>query len=204
MSDSKSSSYKQFLKHKLLESRTLIISSDVNSKLAEDVLASLIYLDSVNTQLITLYINSPGGEVTSGLAIYDTIKAIKSQVKVINAGLCASIATIINCSVSQDYRFSYPHTKFLIHQPLIMGHIQGQASDLEIHAKDINNTKKLLNTILADSCKQDFKKVQKDTLRDYWMTADEAKKYGLISKIISNSSINKSKSKKLSATKSKK
>ena len=141
-----------------------------------------------NHEPIKLIINSPGGEVNSGMAIYDTIKFISSEVIVLNSGLCASIATIINCAVKQQHRYSLPHTKFLIHQPLIMGHIQGQASDLEIQAQDILKTRELLNRILAESCAQKQAKVEKDTMRDYWMNAKEALQYGLITKIVDSES----------------
>lgn len=175
---------KDFLKNKLLESRTLIMSGGVNARVAEDLINSLYVLNHQNHDPIKLIVNSPGGEVSSGMAIYDTIRFITSDVLVLNSGLCASIATIINCAVDQKYRFSLPHTKFLIHQPLIMGHIQGQASDLEIHAEDILRTRELLNTILADSCQQKKQKVEKDTMRDYWMNAQEALEYGLVSQIV--------------------
>ncbi|MCY4444139.1 MAG: ATP-dependent Clp protease proteolytic subunit [Proteobacteria bacterium] len=172
------------LQHKLFDTRTCLISGGVDSKVAEDTITKLLVWDNENDKTIQLFINSPGGEVNSGLAIYDTIRFINSPVAVISAGLCASIATIINCAVDPEMRFSLPNTKFLIHQPLIMGRIQGQASDLEIHADDILKTRDRLNHILAHACKQAVKKVEKDTLRDYWMNAKEAKEYGLISNII--------------------
>lgn len=177
---------KDYLKHQLLQARTLILSGGVNAQVAEAIIESLYVLNHQNHEPIKLIINSPGGEVNSGMAIYDTIKFIKSNVIILNSGLCASIATIINCAVKKDHRFTLPHTKFLIHQPLIMGQIQGQASDLEIQAEDILKTRELLNHILADSCGQAATKVEQDTLRDYWMNASEALEYGLISQIINS------------------
>ena len=175
---------KDHLKNELLKSRTLILSGGVNSQVAENLIESFYVLNHQNHEPIKLIINSPGGEVNSGMAIYDTIKFISSEVVVLNSGLCASIATIINCAVKPQHRYSLPHTKFLIHQPLIMGHIQGQASDLEIQAQDILKTRELLNRILAESCDQKQSKVEKDTMRDYWMNAKEALQYGLITQIV--------------------
>lgn len=177
---------KDYLKHQLLQARTLILSGGVNAQVAETIIESLYVLNHHNHEPIKLIINSPGGEVNSGMAIYDTIQFIKSDVIALNSGLCASIATIINCAVKKEHRFTLPHTKFLIHQPLIMGQIQGQASDLEIQAEDILKTRELLNHILADSCGQTPTKVEQDTLRDYWMNANEALEYGLISQIINS------------------
>lgn len=176
----------QVREQKLLESRTIFMSEGVSSDTARRIVSDLLILDSVSNDPIYLYINSPGGEVNSGFAIYDTIRFIKSEVKVVNAGLCASIATIINCAVKKENRFSLPNTRFLIHQPLIMGHIQGQASDLEIQANEILKTREKLNGILSTECGQPLERVEKDTLRDYWMTADESKEYGLITHIVTN------------------
>lgn len=174
----------QVREQKLLETRTIFMSEGVSSDTARRIVSDLLILDSVSQEPIYLYINSPGGEVNSGFAIYDTIRFIKSEVKAVNAGLCASIATIINCAVKKENRYSLPNTRFLIHQPLIMGHIQGQASDLEIHANEILKTREKLNGILSKECGQPLDKVSKDTLRDYWMTADESKDYGLITHVI--------------------
>ncbi|MCY4381417.1 MAG: ATP-dependent Clp protease proteolytic subunit [Proteobacteria bacterium] len=175
---------KHHLWSKLFDSRTLFLSGGVNSHIAEKITQSLYVMNNTCHDPIKLIINSPGGEVSSGLSIYDTIRFIDSDVWVLNSGLCASIATIINCAVDKKNRFSLPHTKFLIHQPLIMGYIQGQASDIEIYAEDILQSRDLLNSILADACGQSKKKIEQDTLRDYWMNAQEAKDYGLVSQII--------------------
>lgn len=177
---------KQHIKHKLHASRTLMLSGGVNSRVADDLISSLYVMDQEEPSPITILINSPGGEVSSGLAIYDTIRFVSSEVWVLNTGLCASIATIINCAVDKKNRMSLANTKFLIHQPLIMGYIRGQASDLEIQAEDILDTRDRLNTILAEACGQSKTKLAKDTLRDYWMTAEEAKEYGLVSKIVTS------------------
>ena len=173
------------IKEALFDNRIVIISNSIDSKVASATIANLLALDyQDNSSPITIYQNSPGGEVTSGFAIYDTIRFLKSPVYIVNTGLCASIATIINISVPKENRFSMPNCKFLIHQPLISGQVQGVASDLEITAKDIVKTRAKINTLLAQACGQDIKKVEQDTTRDYWMTAAEALDYGLIGKII--------------------
>lgn len=172
------------LDQKLLEHRTLFISEGVNAAVAKRTIAALLTMDAMGQTPIKLFVNSPGGEVNSGFAIYDTIRFIKSEVKIINTGLCASIATIINIAAKKENRFGMPNTRFLIHQPLIMGQVYGQASDLEITAKEILKTREKINEMLAKECGQDLKKVEDDTSRDYWMNSEEALKYGLISKIV--------------------
>ncbi|MEZ4742389.1 MAG: ATP-dependent Clp protease proteolytic subunit [Bdellovibrionota bacterium] len=169
---------------KLVESRKIFMFEGVNANVAKRVNADLLILDSMGNEPIDFFINSPGGEVNSGFAIFDTIRFIKSPVRIINAGLCASIATIINIATKKELRFSLPNSRFLIHQPLIMGQIQGQASDLEITAKQILQTRAKINKLLALECGQSLEKVSEDTIRDYWMSAEEAKDYGLITHII--------------------
>lgn len=171
---------------RLFEYRSLMISEGINAAVAKKVVSQLITLDSIKHEPITIYLNSPGGEVNSGFAIFDTIRYLRSDVRIINTGLCASIATIINIAAKKPMRFSMPNARFLIHQPLIMGQIYGQASDLEITANEILKTRAKINELLAQECAQPLEKVEKDTVRDYWMTAPEALKYGLISKIITN------------------
>lgn len=172
--------------HRLLESRSILISESVGPETTERVTRDLIILDEMGNSPIKIYINSPGGEVNSGFAIFDTIRFIKSEVHIINAGLCASIATIINIAAKKENRFSLPHSMFLIHQPLISGQIVAPASDLEITAKNILKTRARINELLAKECGQDLKRVEEDTSRDYWMDAEEACKYGLISKVITH------------------
>jgi ATP-dependent Clp protease protease subunit len=174
---------------RLLESRTLFISEGINSAVAKRVIHQLLDLDAQDSSKpIYVYLNSPGGEVNSGFAIYDTMRYIKSEIRIITTGLCASIATIINLGAPREHRYSMPNGRFLIHQPLIGGVVQGQASDLEITAREIIKTRKRINELLAAECKQPYEKVEEDTTRDYWMTADEALKYGLITKIVEKKS----------------
>jgi ATP-dependent Clp protease protease subunit len=170
---------------KLLERRQLFISEAVTSKTAKRFVSDLLAMEADKPgEPITLYLNSPGGEVNSGFAIYDTIRYITSPVTVITAGLCASIATIINIAAKKDRRFALPNAKFLIHQPLIPGQVYGQASDLEITAREIMKTREKINKLLAQETGQKLERVEKDTVRDYWMNAQEAVEYGLITKIV--------------------
>ena len=169
---------------RLLESRSIYFSEAVTAKSAERIVANLLLLDQASQEPIYLYLNSPGGEVNSGFAIYDTIRYIDSEVFVITNGLCASIATIINIAVDKKQRIALPNSKFLIHQPLIGGQVQGSASDLEITATQILKTRERINKLLAESCGQKLEKIEKDALRDYWMTADEAKAYGMIDEVL--------------------
>ena len=172
---------------KLLEKRVIFVSEAINSSVAKRVVSNLLAMDAQESNKpIYLYLNSPGGEVNSGFAIYDTMRFLSSEVRVVCTGLTASIATIMLLGAPKKYRYSMPNTRFLIHQPLIGGSIQGQASDLEITAKEIIKTRSKINQMLAEECKQPFDKVEEDTSRDYWMNAQEALEYGLITKIVGN------------------
>lgn len=183
-----------FNDNKLLEERIVFISEGIDSSVAKRVVGALLTLESKDPgKPITIYQNSPGGEVNSGFAIYDTIRFISSPVTIVNTGLCASIATIINIAAKKENRVSMPNCKFLIHQPLIGGQIRGPAADLEIHAREILKTREKINKMLAEECNQPIERVEKDTMRDYWMSANEALDYGLVSKIVENiSELNKS------------
>ena len=171
---------------RLLNSRSIFISEGIDAKVARRAISHLLVLDEEGDDPVTVYLNSPGGEINSGFAIFDTIRYINSPVRIVNAGLCASIATIINIAAPKNLRYSLPNAKFLIHQPLIMGQVEGQASDLEITAKEILKTREKINKFLAEECGQDIEKIAEDTIRDFWMTAEEALDYGLISKIITD------------------
>lgn len=173
--------------NKLLEKRTIFVSEGINSRVAKTVVNHLLALDAQDPgKPIYMYLNSPGGEVNSGFAIYDTMRFIQSEVRVVCTGLSASIATIILLGAPKEYRMGMPNCKYLIHQPLIGGYIQGQASDLEITAREIIKTRKKINELLSKECGQPMERVEEDTTRDYWMNAQEALEYGLISKIVSN------------------
>lgn len=176
-----------FVDKRLLESRTIFISEGIDSRVAKRVIGNLLTLEMDNPgKPITVFQNSPGGEVNSGFAIYDTIRFISSEVTIVNTGLCASIATIINIAAKKENRVGMPNTRYLIHQPLIGGTIRGPAADLEIHANEILKTREKINKLLAEECGQPLERVEKDTMRDYWMNSGEALEYGLISKVVSS------------------
>ncbi len=167
---------------KLLDSRIIFINGEINDNVSNLVISELLYLDSLNQDDIFIYINSPGGSVTSGLAIYDTINYIKSDVSTVAVGLCASMAAIILAAGTKGKRLSLKNSEIMIHQ--VIGGTQGQASDIKIQAERILIIKKKLNKILASLCNKTEIKINKDTERDYFMSPAEALKYGLIDKII--------------------
>jgi ATP-dependent Clp protease protease subunit len=148
------------------------------------VAAQLLFLESENPDKdISLYINSPGGSVSAGMSIYDTMNFIKPQVSTLCMGMAASMGAFLLAAGEKGKRFSLPNSKIMIHQPL--GGTQGQATDIEIHARDILKTRAQLNQILADRTGQPLDKIERDTERDYYLSADEAKEYGLVDQVIS-------------------
>lgn len=167
---------------RLLKNRIIFLSGEINDDTANIVIAELLYLDSINNEDISLYINSPGGSITSGMAIYDTISYIKSDVSTICVGMAASMAAFILSCGKKGKRFCLPNSDVMIHQPL--GGVNGQATEINIVAKRILGLRKKLNKILANNTNKSIKKIQKDTERDYYMDANEALKYGIIDKII--------------------
>lgn len=168
---------------RLLDDNIILLTGEINDMMAEVVMAQLLYLDSLGKEEpIHIYINSPGGSVTAGLAILDTMKLIKSKVYTYCIGLAASMGAVILSS--GDRRYIVPHAEVMIHQPL--GGSKGQATDIEIAAEHISRTKKVLNSILAKNCKKTYEEVSQDTERDNWKSAEEALAYGLIDKIISS------------------
>ncbi len=172
---------------KLFDERIIVLSDPIHSLTAKKIIEKLLALEAVDSKKeITIFLNSPGGEVSSGFGIYDTIRFLRSPVKIIVTGLAASIATVILLGAKKENRFSMPNSRLLIHQPLISGNIQGQASDIEIHAKEIIKTREKIAQLYVKETKQPLERVQRDIERDYWMTAEEALEYGLISKIIQN------------------
>lgn len=167
---------------KLLKNRIVILSGTIDDNISNTVVAELLYLDSINHEDISLYINSPGGSVTAGMAIYDTMNFIKSDVSTICIGIAASMAAFLLSSGKENKRYILPNAEVMIHQPL--GGAQGQATEIKIVAEHILKTKKKLNTILAKNTKNSLKKIAHDTERDYYLDAQEALKYGLIDKIL--------------------
>ena len=167
---------------KFIEQRKVFLWGQVDDKSAKHVIDRLLYLDSLGTNDIQLYINSPGGYVTSGFAIYDCIKSLNSHVSTICTGFAASMGSIILSAGEKGKRFIQPHARVMIHQP--SGGARGQASDIEITAKEIILTKELSAKILAENCGQTFDKVMKDFNRDHWMGAEESVAYGIVDGII--------------------
>lgn len=167
---------------KLIEQRKVFLWGQVDDKSAKHVVDRLMYLDALETKDIHLYINSPGGYVTAGFAIYDCIKSLKSDVSTICTGFAASMGSIILSVGKKGKRFIQPHARVMIHQP--SGGARGPASDIEITAQEIIKTKELSAQILADNCGQKVEKVMKDFNRDHWMGAEESVAYGIVDKII--------------------
>ncbi len=166
----------------LLKNRIIFISGEIDDTLSNLVVAQLLYLDSLNHEDISLYINSPGGSVTSGLAIYDTMNFIKSNVSTICYGICASMAALLLSSGHKGKRYILPNADVMIHQ--VLGRSEGQASDVKIATDRILDLKNRLNTILSKNTNKHIKTIEKDTDRDNYLNANEALEYGLVDKII--------------------
>ena len=168
---------------RLLKDRIIMLQGEINDHVASIIVAQMLFLEAENPDKdIYLYINSPGGVVTSGFAIYDTMNYIKPDVVTICMGQAASMGAFLLSSGTKNKRFALPHARIMIHQPL--GGAQGQATDIEIHAKEILRMKKELNKILAKNTGQNIRKIEKDTERDFFMNAEESLKYGLIDKVL--------------------
>lgn len=167
---------------RLLKDRIIILSGEITDESANSVVAQLLYLDSLNQDDISLYINSPGGAVTAGMAIYDTMNFVKSDVSTICLGMAASMAAFLLSSGAKEKRFCLPNSEVMIHQPL--GGAQGQATEIKIAAEHILNLKEKLNKILSKNTGQDIKQIEHDTDRDNFMNAEEAKEYGIIDQIL--------------------
>ena len=169
---------------RLLKERVIFLVGPVNDQTANLVIAQLLFLESENPDKdISFYINSPGGSVTAGMAIYDTMKFIKPDVSTLCVGMAASMGAFLLSAGTKGKRFSLPNSRVMIHQP--SGGAQGQASDIEIHARDILKTRDQLNRILAANTGQTVEKIERDTERDYFMFADEAQVYGVVDQVIS-------------------
>ncbi|HEX7560982.1 MAG TPA: ATP-dependent Clp protease proteolytic subunit [Candidatus Humimicrobiaceae bacterium] len=168
---------------RLLQERIIFLGSDIEDNIANVVMAQMLHLDAEDSEKdIQLYINSPGGSVTSALAIYDTMQFIKSPVSSICIGQAASAAAVLLLAGEKGKRYSLPHARILLHQP--SGGVQGTSMDVEIQTREIVRLRKLLNEIIAKHTGQDIKKIEKDTERDFILTAAEAKIYGIIDEVI--------------------
>ncbi|PKN58838.1 MAG: ATP-dependent Clp protease proteolytic subunit [Deltaproteobacteria bacterium HGW-Deltaproteobacteria-14] len=171
----------------LRKTRTIELFGPVNNALAKKVISGLFFLEADDPERpITIVQNSPGGSVTDGFAIYDAMRFVKPDVRVVCVGLTASIATITLLGAKKEHRVTLPNTEFLIHQPLIPGTVYGRAADLEITARNIIKTRERINRMLSDATGQPLEVVESHTQRDYWMSADEAVNYGLVARIVNS------------------
>ncbi len=181
----KESSCYSMIQKQFLKERKIFLWGEVNDESAQDITEKLLYLEIIQQSApIDFFINTPGGSITAGMAIYDTMKLIQSPIRVIVTGLAASMGSILLCGAKKGNRFLYPNARVLIHQPLIMGEIVAPAVDINIQANEMEKTRDKLNEILAEASGQNIEKIRKDTDRDFYMNAKEAIEYGLADKII--------------------
>ena len=170
----------------LFESRTILIFGEINMKLAKEITAQLVALDAASNDPIKVVVNSPGGHVESGDTIHDMLRFVSSPIRMIGTGWVASAGALIYLAGDKDNRFCLPNTRFLLHQP--MGGVRGPAVDIDIEAQEIIKMRARINEIIARETGQDFAKVEKDTDRNYWLSPDEAKAYGLVTRVIESAS----------------
>ncbi|HSJ26331.1 MAG TPA: ATP-dependent Clp protease proteolytic subunit [Longimicrobiales bacterium] len=167
----------------LFKARTLIISGEINQKLAANVIGQLLAMDSQSDEPITIYINSQGGHVESGDTIHDIVRYVRSPVRMVGTGWVASAGALIYVSVPKERRFSLPHTRYLLHQPA--GGMRGSAADIEIEAREILSMRERLNRVFAEATGQALERIEDDTRRNFWLSAEKAVEYGLVGRIIS-------------------
>lgn len=182
---SNSKEYAYDIYSRLLKDRIILLNGEINDNVSNIVVAQLLYLDSINNDDICIYINSPGGSITAGMAIYDTMNYIKSDVSTICIGICASMAAFLLSSGKKGKRYCLQNSEVMIHQPL--GGAQGQATEIKIAAERILKLKNKLNYILSENTGKDIRQVENDTERDYFLSSDEALNYGLVDKILKES-----------------
>jgi ATP-dependent Clp protease, protease subunit len=185
--DEKKDEKESFLSKEIAESfikqRKLFLYAAVDDTQAERLIKLLMYLDSQNHDDITLYINSPGGVISSGMAIYDAMQAVKSDVATVVSGQAASMGAVLLAGGAKGKRYAWKNSRVMIHQPLIQGHMYGPASDIQIQAEEMLRIRAMLNKLLADHSGKTEEQIEKDTDRDNFMTADEAKTYGMVDKV---------------------
>lgn len=170
---------------RLLKDRIVFIGEQVHDNMANTIIAQMLFLESEDPDKdINLYINSPGGSVTAGMAIYDTMQYIKPDITTICMGQCASMGALLLAAGTNGKRYSLPHGRVLIHQPL--GGTTGQATDIDIHAREILKIREIINQLLVNHTGQPLERIEKDTERDFFMSAEEAKKYGIVDKVITH------------------
>ncbi len=185
-SEKKEESPSSLMEKALFESRTILLTGDINDKQARSVCAQLLAYSAVSDKPILLVLSSPGGHVESGDMIHDMIKFVRAPVKILGTGWCASAGALIYAAGKKENRFCLPNTRFLLHEP--RGGVGGQASDVEIQAREIIRMRERLNKIFADATGQPIERIKKDTDRDHWMSAEEAVAYGLVGKIVTSHS----------------
>ena len=182
--EKKTGSVAEAIQSKFIEDRKVFLWGEVSDKSARDITEKLLHLESMDPgKEITFYINSPGGSITAGMAIFDTMQLISSPIKVVVTGMAASMGSILLSGAEKGQRVLYPHSRVLIHQPLISGQMVAVAVDIHIQAKEMEKLRDELNNILANASGQPLEKIQKDTDRDFYMTAEEAIEYGLADSI---------------------
>lgn len=183
--EKKKSSISELIKRNLLEQRKIFFWGEVSDETCRRATEEFLYLEQEESgKEITFYVNTPGGSVTAGMALYDTVKAINSPVKVVVMGMAASMGSIFVCMGAKGRRYILPHGCVLIHQPLIMGRIVAPAIDINIHAQEMEKQRNAMNQILANASGQPIERIEKDTDRDFYMNAKEAIEYGLIDAIL--------------------
>lgn len=172
----------EMMSERFLKTRTILLTGEIDKDLSEKVIRQLLLLESLSSEPITIWIDSPGGDVYAGFSIFDMIRFVNAPVKIVGMGLVASAAALVLLAVPKERRFGLPNSSYLIHQPL--SGIQGVATEIEIHARELEKTRERLNEIIAEATGQSIARIAKDTDRDYWMNAKEAEAYGLVEKII--------------------
>lgn len=173
------------LAEKFIKTRQIILSGEINKDLAEKIVRQLLVLEADDAEKpVYIYIDSPGGDVDAGFAIFDMIRFVSCPVFLIGMGLIASAAALILLAVDKEYRLALPHSRYLIHQP--SSGMRGVATDIEIHAKEMERTKAVLNKIISEQTGKSFEQVAADTNRDYWLNSEESVEYGLVSRIINS------------------
>jgi ATP-dependent Clp protease, protease subunit len=182
--ESKPAAISDSLRERLFKARTLIISGEVNQQLAAQVISQLLAMDAESNKGIVIYINSQGGHVESGDTIHDMIRYVRSPVKMVGTGWVASAGALIYVAAPRDQRYCLPNTRFLLHQPA--GGVGGQAADIEIEAREIISMRERLNRVFARETGQPLEKIEEDTRRNFWLSAQAAQQYGLVGKIIQN------------------
>jgi ATP-dependent Clp protease protease subunit len=176
------------LNNRLMKTRSVLLFGEVNKTLGEKIIKQLLVLDEESNDMITVYIDSPGGDVDAGFAIFDTMRYLSSPIRTVVMGLAASMGAMILLAADKKHRIGFPNSRYLIHQPLISGNIRGVATEIEIHAVEMEKYRAKINEIIAKETGKNIEQVTHDTDRDFWLDAEQAREYGLISKIITKKS----------------